>query len=637
MSLRTRLQASIVALAGAIVVVLSLLYLRATITDSFEQARTIADSNTSQVESYIASIARARLASVEVKPTTADELVDVYVRAAEQDAQLSLLLEQLMANYPIIVEGLVTGPGERIVAASIPSKRGQRHAPLPSLEEFESKSLLERLEEVFSSNQDYEVSRELGFQLEGGQRRVLTIRMILSLVFLREVVLLPRLQPLAIVSGLALLLSLAAAGVVAQLAVRPLGHIGELIDRIASGQRDEAAAAERERAGSREVAAVESKLSLLGERVRGARDDAEQLRSNIDQLLTRLEDAVLLFGRDDRLVMAGGAVDRLVEGGRWAIMGRTIDEVFPLATELGAFVQSAISVRRNSRNLQVVHRGKDGEPVSLLLSIEMLEEFPSRDRIGTLVTLREAEPRRQIESRLDLSTRLAAISRLTSGAAHEIKNPLNSIALHLEVLKNKLEGSDVGAAEIEVISREIRRLDRVVRSFLDFTRPVELEIGEWDLAALLDELVKLVSPDAAEQDVEVIRSGAASAWTRGDRDLLKQAILNIIMNGIQAMSDGGRLDVELGRAGESWQVAIRDTGPGIPPENQEKIFQLYFTTKAKGSGIGLAMTFRVVQLHGGTIEFSSETGVGTEFRLQLPIAEESQGANPTRKGAELAQ
>ncbi len=633
MSLRTRLQVWIVALAGAIVVVLSALYLRSTIADSFAQARAIAEINAGQIESYISSSAPAQVAAITPPPTTADELVAAYVTAAEQDAKLNGLLEQLMANSPVIVEGLVTGPGERIVAASIATKRGQRHAPLPPLEEFEDKTLLRRIEEVFSSNQDYEVMRELGFQMEGGQRRVLTVRMILSSVLLREAVW-PRLQPLAIVSGLALLLSMAAAIAVSRIAVRPLRHIGNLIDSITSGERE--AAANAALTGSREVAVVESKLSMLGERVRGAQDDANQLRSNIDQLLARLEDAVLLFGRDDRLVMAGGAVDRLVEGGRWQIMGRTVDEVFPLSTELGAFIQGAIQLRRNSRNSQVVYHNQDGAPVKVLLSIEMLEEFPSRERIGTLVTLREAEPRRQIESQLDLSTRMAAISRLTSGAAHEIKNPLNSIALHLEVLKGKLEAEgDLGASEIEVISREIRRLDRVVRSFLDFTRPVELTVEQVDLAGLLNELAGLVRPDAAEHDVSVKTELAAPAWTRGDRDLLKQAILNVILNAIQAMQDGGELSIKLSGGEGAWSIQIRDTGPGIPAEFQEKIYQLYFTTKEKGSGIGLAMTFQVIQLHGGTIEFTSGPN-GTEFRLLLPTVSNSTVAEDAAAGRETA-
>lgn len=634
MSLRTRLQVWIVALAGAIVVVLSALYLRSTIADSFAQARAIAEINAGQIESYISSSAPAQVAAVTPAPTTADELVAAYVTSAEQDVKLNGLLEQLMANSPVIVEGLVTGPGERIVAASIATKRGQRHAPLPPLEEFEDKTLLRRIEEVFSANQDYEVMRELGFQMEGGQRRVLTVRMILSSVLLREAVW-PRLQPLAIVSGLALLLSMAAAIAVSRIAVRPLRHIGDLIDSITSGEREQQANAAA-LTGSREVAVVESKLSMLGERVRGAQDDANQLRTNIDQLLARLEDAVLLFGRDDRLVMAGGAVDRLVEGGRWQIMGRTVDEVFPLSTELGAFVQGAIQLRRNSRNSQLVYHNQDGAPVKVLLSIEILEEFPSRERIGTLVTLREAEPRKQIELQLDLSTRMAAISRLTSGAAHEIKNPLNSIALHLEVLKGKLEaeGEELGAQEIEVISREIRRLDRVVRSFLDFTRPVELSVEEVDLAALLNELAGLVRPDAAEHDVTVAIKTPASAWTRGDRDLLKQAILNVILNGIQAMEDGGDLQIELS-GDDVWTIRIRDTGPGIPAEHRDKIYQLYFTTKPKGSGIGLAMTFQVIQLHGGTIEFSSGPE-GTEFRLQLPTASNSTVAESSAAGRETA-
>lgn len=632
MSLRTRLQVWIVALAGAIVVVLSALYLRSTIADSFAQARAIAEINAGQVESYISSSAPAQVAAVFPAPTSADELVAAYVSAAEQDSELNGLLEQLMANSPVIVEGLVTGPGERIVAASIATKRGQVHSPLPSLEEFEDKTLLQRVEEVFSSNQDYEVVRELGFQMEGGQRRVLTVRMILSSVLLREAVW-PRLQPLAVVSGLALLISLAAAVLVSRIAVRPLRHIGNLIDGITSGERDAVNAA---RMDSREVAVVESKLSMLGERVRGAQDDANQLRSNMDQLLARLEDAVLLFGRDDRLVMAGGAVDRLVEGGRWQIMGRGVDEIFPLSTELGAFVQSAIQLRRNSRNSQVIYHDRSGEPVKVLLSIEILEEFPSRERIGTLVTLREAEPRRQIEHQLDLSTRMAAISRLTSGAVHEIKNPLNSISVNLQVLESKLEGLDVGAAEIEVISRQIQRLSRVVSAFLDFTRPVELDVTEVDLGALLNELAGLVGPDAAEKDIRVERTGPAHGWTRADRDLLTQAVLNVILNGVQAMPEGGELRIDLSSRDDGWLITIQDTGKGIPPEDAEKIYQLYFTTKEKGSGIGLAMTFQVVQLHGGTIEFDSEPGVGTEFRLSLPAISESPAERSLTDGKEAA-
>jgi signal transduction histidine kinase len=244
--------------------------------------------------------------------------------------------------------------------------------------------------------------------------------------------------------------------------------------------------------------------------------------------------------------------------------------------------------------------------------------------MGTLVTLREADPRKQIEQQLDFSTRMAAISRLTSGAAHEIKNPLNSIALHLEVLKQKLEDDGTGAEEIAVISREIQRLDRVVKSFLDFTRPVELQMAEFDLAVLVKELADLVRLDAKTQGIEVIlASTSEEAIVRGDRDLLKQALLNIVVNGVQATSDGGSLTLGLEPTSEGWLVKIKDDGAGIPEESREKIFQLYFTTKEQGSGIGLAMSFRIVQLHGGTIDLVSEVGQGTEFRVRIPAGQGS--------------
>ena len=548
-----------------------------------------------------------------------------YAEVVAQDPELPPLLLRLMGNSPVIVESFVTGPDDRILAASITSKSGQKLTPLPPYEEFERMGLLTKLGRVFASNRDYEVVQDLG--IDG--RKVLTIHMVLSTVLLRQAIG-PRVGPIGSVLLLALLASLVAAALVSRVAVQPLARIGHLIDSIASGQTA-GSLADGGKEGS-EVAVVESKLNLLGEQFRGAQEDARELRSNIDQLLTRLEEAVFLFGRDDRLVMAGGSAERLLGAGRWEMMNRTLEEIFPLQTELGATLQGLVALRRNAKDHPTQLHPAGREPLRLLASVETVEEFPSRERVGTLVTLREAEPRRQIESQIDVSTRLAAISRLTSGAAHEIKNPLNSIALHVEVLKGKLEQAELGLEEIDVISREITRLDRVVRSFLDFTRPVELELYPFDLAGLVGELASLVRPDAQSQNAHVfIESSPPSAPVRGDRDLLKQAILNVMINGLQAMPEGGTLRLNLGRAGADWLLSIRDEGSGIPEAVRDKIFQLYFTTKGKGSGIGLAMTFRVVQLHGGTIDFVSEDGEGTDFRLQIPalaaLPEPARGAS----------
>ena len=177
---------------------------------------------------------------------------------------------------------------------------------------------------------------------------------------------------------------------------------------------------------------------------------------------------------------------------------------------------------------------------------------------------------------------------------------------------------------MEVIGREIRRLDRVVKSFLDFTRPVDVKMERVDLVRLLHEVTTLVRPHADRQKVRVdLREQANSAPVQGDRDLLIQAILNVVVNGIQAMEKGGRLEIRTELASGACLVTIRDQGGGIPEELRNKIYNLYFTTKSSGSGIGLAMTFRVVQLHGGTIDFTSRSGEGTEFQLRFPAIEES--------------
>ncbi len=224
------------------------------------------------------------------------------------------------------------------------------------------------------------------------------------------------------------------------------------------------------------------------------------------------------------------------------------------------------------------------------------------------------------ELRGSMERRLAAINRLTGGVAHEIKNPLNSIALRLELLKNRVLPEVPDATdEFSVISEEINRLDRVVRTFLDFTRPLEIETVEVDVGALVDETVSMLTPEATASGIEVkwVRP-AGRIVVRGDAGILKQAVWNVCRNALEAMPDGGILEVEVSHESSDATITISDTGPGIAPEQREKIFQLYYSTKPQGSGIGLAMTFRAVQLHGGAIEVGGGPGEGSRFTLRLP-------------------
>ena len=410
------------------------------------------------------------------------------------------------------------------------------------------------------------------------------------------------------------------------IAFRPLGHIGHMLDLVARGEF-EPEKLEPEKAATDEFSVMASKVSLLGQRLRGAQYEAADLRGNISHLLQDLEDAVFIFNRDRRLVFASGSVEKFLGKNRDDLPGLSLVEVFLPSTTLGLLVSQAAETGRTIRNRRVP-LGAPGEnlvgPAVVLLSVDSLESLPNATGSGSglLIRLRDPEAQRKIGRELQTADRLAAISRISGGVAHEVKNPLSAILLHVEVARNKLQRGDSDVTpEMDIISREILRLDRVVRTFLDFTRPVELSLANVPMQHLMNEIVDLARPQANASKIQIeTQIETEGAEVRVDRDLIKQAILNVVVNAMQAMPGGGKLRFECVPAEDSVEIRIADTGPGIPEELREKIFRLYFTTRKEGSGIGLAMTFRIVQLHDGTIDFTSDPGKGTTFLIRLPIA-----------------
>ena len=320
-----------------------------------------------------------------------------------------------------------------------------------------------------------------------------------------------------------------------------------------------------------------SKVNLLGERLRGAQFEVSDLRGNIDHLLQDLEDAVFIFNREFRLVFASGSVEKFLGRDRSDLPGQAVSEVFPPSTTLGLLVAQSSATGRAIRNRRVP-LGAPGQtlagPAVVLLSVDILESLPGGPAAasGILVRLRDPEAQRKINRELQTADRLSAISRITSGVAHEVKNPLNAILLHVEVARSKLSRGDTDVAEqMEIISREILRLDRVVRTFLDFTRPVELQLDNVPMQELVREIVDLARPQTAAANIQVtVRQEAEGVEVRVDRDLLKQAVLNVVVNAMQAMPEGGELRFEASASGDTAELRISDTGTGIPPELRDK-------------------------------------------------------------------
>lgn len=617
MSLKTRLLVLIVLLVIVIVTLLSALQLTSLVknwsTGVLERAELVAQ----QMMSLVVQRIQEKAATANPPPATFEDQKLLWMRIVSEDKQLQTLILDTVSHAKMIVEVSVAGEGGEILTSSNPASRNGILRKLPKFSDWLKRDVLERLIELRGAPQDYEVTKILGVQQQ--KIPVLTIQVVVSSTILRDAIL-PEVYSLGFISAASLLASILLGIFSANLAIGPLASISKELDRIASGASPESKEKEDPLGKTRELAIVQSKLNMLGQQIRGAQEDVTQMRSNIESLMERMDDALLLFDGKDRLIMAGAATERLLEIPRQDIIGKDMETLFPSTEPLGSVVHQAVRLRKPAYD-HLVNLEREGKQVlRLLVSVDLLS-----DQSGTMITLRDAESRRQLATQLDISRRLSAISRLTGGVAHEIKNPLNSIALRLELLRSRVADAGPEAEEeINIISQEIRRLDRVVKTFLDFTRPVDLAVENVDVAELAREVTALVRPQATMQKVNMQFSAEPPNITiRGDRDLLKQAVLNVVMNGIEAMKSGGNLIVKAQSQGAWCVLTIQDEGPGIDDANRSKVFQLYFTTKSKGSGIGLAMTFRAVQLHNGTIDFASEAGKGTVFRLRFPLPAEA--------------
>src|SRR5450432_822530 len=430
----------------------------------------------------------------------------------------------------------------------------------------------------------------------------------------------PRLRRWITLAALALVLSTVLAAVVSGAALTPIRDILAQLERISAGEYDTAASGSKESGGGTdELGQVRQKISQVGQQLRGVHEIFSSLRENMNSVMAGLEDGLLLFTRDARAVMVSPAAEKFLGAPASDFLGRRVTEIFPLGHPLHEALRLEDDELHEiaSETEFVTAEGKK----RISVSVQEIQE--AGERMGALVTLRDLDSIENINTQLQVSERLAALGRITAGVAHEVKNPLNSMRLWLENLKECLPPETDGMAQqaVHVLDTEIDRLDAVVKRFLDFSRPMDVRLEPTQLANVLHEVLEIAQPQLQKSNVvvaQLIPIGVPEAFV--DRALLTQAVLNLVLNATEAMPDGGQLQLTLSRRGEMAEITVGDTGKGIPLENRQNIFQLFFTTRPGGSGIGLASAFRIVQLHNGSIDFTSEVGHGTTFRIELPLA-----------------
>jgi len=606
---RTQIVLAITFMVAVLVSAFSYIY----ISQLLRQQVTTADATASNLTSnlaFLATKAAPDLSSTRVdtsKPQAVRRAIAYYLGT---DRDLNNFLDSVVGSWPMIYDAAIVDSEGNAILHTNPDLIGKRVPDRPTFERIEDANFRQQLRLVYNPPTIYDVRMPL--QLDGEPFG--SIRVGVSTVFLKNE-LTPQLQHALLFSSTAILFSLVLAAGLSHLALGPLERISRSLDSVTAGEAE--ALAEHE-GGRDEYGMVTQKIANIGRQMRDAKEIFSALKDNVDQIMANLQDGLMLFTGDSHVVLVSASVERFLGRPRRELLGRTVREIFSSDSVFGALVLDAFKHRRPV--IQREMESPNGKRVQM--SLDFIQEEGGM-QIGALLTMRDAESVRRIEDEIEMSRRLSASGRLTRGVAHEVKNPINAIVLHLQLLQSKLQQIDPDTRRhMDIIGSEIHRLDRVVQILVDFTRPRELRLEETDLRRLLEDVVSLATPDAAQHAVNIVQElPSEPLFVKVDADFLKQAILNVVLNGVQAMPQGGTLSVSARREDEIVTTEIQDQGGGIPLEIQDKIFELYFTTKKGGSGIGLAQTYQIMQWHYGSLDFESVMGQGTKFRLRLPLAE----------------
>ena len=605
--LKTKLVVAISAMVFALVATLSYLYVSQFVRQRITEAYSSGDFVARQIRDAARDAVAVDLRNTDIQPSETDKIRGVISESLQTDPGLNTLLQSIVGYSLIIYDAGIYDGNNHVLVHTDASLLDKAVLPREDFARVRDGNFFRQIGVVYGKPEVYDI--HLPVQREG--QPFGDIRIGISTVFLKSE-LRPQLNRAFTFSIVAVLVSFLLAAVLSNIALRPLEAIGRRLDQMTLDAGDVPTAAE---AQTDDYGAM-TKIDRLGREIRDVKEVFSALKENLDQIMGTLQDGLMLFTRDWRVVLVSASAERFVGIPRGEMLGKHVEEVFSDRTKVGRIVLDAYALHQPVPQREIeFDKGR-----RVQFALDFIEE--RGERIGALITIRDAESVRRIENEIELSRRLAAIGRLTSGVAHEVKNPINAIVVHLEILKNKLqEVAPDARRHMDIIENEIRRLDRVVQTLVDFTRPVELKLSDVDLKRLAEEVALLAGPEAARHNVKLeFVPLTPSLPVYVDADLVKQAVLNIVINGVQAMGDqGGTLKITARKTESAALLEISDTGPGIPKDIQDKIFNLYFTTKKAGSGIGLAMTYRVLQLHNGALEFETEANKGTTFRLQVPL------------------
>ena len=545
--------------------------------------------------------------------------------AVRTDPGLRAILESSLYGESVTDASILNADGI-IIASSDPVLVGQELRARADLAELvNNAAALDQLRVIYSAEGQ---SLEARLPMVIGDEDFGSIRIGVSTLLMRQEVN-ASLQPALFTAAVALAVAVLVAAFLAQLLLRPIHVIRSGLTRLGRGEFG----VTLDLPQGDEFGELGTLYNTVSQQLSADRTLLAGQKANLQQAVEHLEDAVALFNPSGELLFSNPAMQPTLPADA---IGRALQGLLPTGHPYRTLVEETLASRKSRGPVQ-------GEGDVLLMTHAI--EGTDGELVGVLLVSRNMAYLSKMQSTLAYSRKLVALGRLTAGIAHEVKNPLNAMMIHLELLRTKIQSAArqpalaVGLADapagakagvdtiehVQIIENEIRRLDEVVQGFLKFTRPEDLHLQPVRVRALFDELLPLLEPETRKNNVRVAVDVPPNLPSvNGDAAMLRQAFLNLAINACQAMPQGGTLRLSAQPAArDRVEIRVEDTGVGIPPQNLSRIFDLYFTTKERGTGIGLSMVFRIVQMHDGEVEVQSTPGRGTTFRVLLPRANDN--------------
>lgn len=350
-----------------------------------------------------------------------------------------------------------------------------------------------------------------------------------------------------------------------------------------------------------------------------------------DIALQYLNDGVFIFDKDRKILLFNPACEQIVGISKEEIVRNDYNclDIFKCHSSDGRCLASCpglelLEGKRTKIAREYLIKARDGKDKWVITNYAIIRN--RNDNIEYVVgVMRDITEEKTFNEEFIRAKTLSTLGQYSNELAHEIKNPLNSINIQMLLLERAINNNDSNSRKelrevVKIVKEEISRLNKLAKDCLNFSKSGDLRRKPEDIGHIFEELLALINPHADLNGVTIrLRIAKDCPQITVDKDKIKQAFMNIIINALEAMSGGGDINIYVSRKDSFLTVSIKDTGPGVPPEQRDKIFGLFYSTKDGGTGVGLSITQNIIQAHGGNIRFEN-LNKGVVFIIELPLS-----------------